>query len=76
MSHPAEFLWYIPNTVKPGHRGDTGVASPSSLETLTGQATALEQHGWTGALIGTGWGGPTPSPWRPPWPRGPPASSR
>ena len=58
MSRPSQFLWYIPNTVKPGHRGDTGVASPSSLETLTSQATALEQHGWTGALIGTGWGRP------------------
>ncbi|GAB4064204.1 LLM class flavin-dependent oxidoreductase [Ancylobacter sonchi] len=58
MSQPTEFLWYIPNQDKPGHRGDSTVAGHNSLETLTGHARALEQHGWTGALIGTGWGRP------------------
>ncbi|AHH17862.1 LLM class flavin-dependent oxidoreductase [Nocardia nova] len=54
----AEFLWYIPNQVTPGHRGDTVVADHNSLDTLAGQAAALEEHGWKGALIGTGWGRP------------------
>lgn len=58
MSGPSEFLWYIPNTVAPGHRGDTAAANPSSLETLTEQAKALEDHGWRGALLGAGWGRP------------------
>jgi alkanesulfonate monooxygenase len=53
-----EFLWYIPNTTEPGHRGDTPTADHHSLATLTAQAEALERHGWTGALIGTGWGRP------------------
>ncbi|GIH07709.1 alkanesulfonate monooxygenase [Rhizocola hellebori] len=53
-----EFLWYIPNQVQPGHRGDDAVANHNSLQTLTGQAKALEDHGWGGALIGTGWGRP------------------
>ncbi|MEV6154504.1 LLM class flavin-dependent oxidoreductase [Nonomuraea sp. NPDC052129] len=52
------FLWYIPNQGRPGHRGDDVVANHNSLETLTGQAKALEKHGWGGALIGTGWGRP------------------
>ncbi|NUS93770.1 MAG: LLM class flavin-dependent oxidoreductase [Nocardia sp.] len=54
----AEFLWYIPNQVTPGHRGDAVSADHNSLETLTAQAKALEDHGWQGALIGTGWGRP------------------
>ncbi|MFF5232746.1 LLM class flavin-dependent oxidoreductase [Dactylosporangium sp. NPDC000521] len=54
----AEFLWYIPNEVRPGHRGDDAGAGHNSLETLTGHALALEAHGWGGALIGTGWGRP------------------
>ena len=58
MSNSSEFLWYIPNQVEPGHRGDTTPAQPSSLETLTSHAEALEQHGWGGALIGAGWGRP------------------
>lgn len=53
-----EFLWYIPNQVKPGHRGDDIVDGHNSLDTLTRQAQALEAHGWGGALIGTGWGRP------------------
>ncbi|MET7465872.1 LLM class flavin-dependent oxidoreductase [Nonomuraea sp. NPDC005501] len=53
-----QFLWYIPNQAQPGHRGDVVVEDHNSLETLTSQAKALEEHGWGGALIGTGWGRP------------------
>jgi alkanesulfonate monooxygenase len=53
-----EFLWYIPNQVTPGHRGDAVTVDHNSLDTLTTQAKALEEHGWKGALIGTGWGRP------------------
>ena len=58
MSNPSEFLWYIPNDVRPGHRGDSAVENHNSLDTLTSHARALEEHGWKGALIGTGWGRP------------------
>ncbi|MGW0183209.1 LLM class flavin-dependent oxidoreductase, partial [Nocardia sp. NPDC003345] len=54
----AEFLWYIPNQARPGHRGEPVSADHNSLATLTAQAKALEEYGWTGALIGTGWGRP------------------
>ncbi|MDL9945059.1 LLM class flavin-dependent oxidoreductase [Gordonia sp. ABSL11-1] len=54
----SEFLWYIPNQINPGHRGDDTVANHNSLDTLTRQAVAVEDSGWTGALIGTGWGRP------------------
>lgn len=60
-SEPAaetEFLWYIPNQVAPGHRGDTHGEGHNSLATLATHAKALEEHGWKGALIGTGWGRP------------------
>jgi alkanesulfonate monooxygenase len=53
MSH--EFLWYIPNQATAGHRGDTVTAGHNSLDTLTAQARALEDHGWKGALLGAGW---------------------
>src|SRR5471032_2967081 len=56
-SQDAEFLWYIPNQIEPGHRGDSAVES-HSLETLTRHARALEDHGWKGALLGSGWGRP------------------
>lgn len=58
MSSPSEFLWYIPNQVVAGHRGDAPAANHNSLDTLTRQALALERHGWKGALLGTGWGRP------------------
>ena len=58
MTDGLEFLWYIPNDIKPGHRGDAVIAAHDSLETLTSHALALEAHGWRGALIGTGWGRP------------------
>lgn len=54
----SEFLWYIPNEVRPGHRGDAPATDHNSLDTLTGHARALEDNGWTGALLGTGWGRP------------------
>ncbi|MFG1837033.1 LLM class flavin-dependent oxidoreductase [Micromonospora sp. NPDC049175] len=54
----SKFLWYIPNQVEPGHRGDDVVQHHNSLDTLTGHARAIEQHGWAGALIGTGWSRP------------------
>lgn len=53
-----EFLWYIPNQVTPGHRGEPVSADHNSLSTLTAQAEALERHGWKGALLGAGWGRP------------------
>jgi len=53
-----EFLWYIPNTVEPGHRGDDTVAGWGSLDYTVDLALRAEQHGWGGALIGTGWGRP------------------
>jgi alkanesulfonate monooxygenase len=53
-----EFLWYIPNQVTAGHRGEPVAAGHNSLDTLTSQARALEEHGWKGALIGAGWGRP------------------
>ncbi|MGY0406686.1 LLM class flavin-dependent oxidoreductase, partial [Pseudoalteromonas sp. SYSU M81241] len=53
-----EFLWYIPNQVQSGHRGDDMGVGHNSLDTLTAQALALERHGWAGALLGTGWGRP------------------
>ncbi len=58
MSTSPEFLWYIPNDVKAGHRGDTATDDHNGLDTLTAQAKAIERHGWKGALIGTGWGRP------------------
>ena len=53
-----ECLWYIPNQVERGHRGDTAGEGHNSLEALTSHAVALEQHGWKGALLGAGWGRP------------------
>jgi len=58
MGGASEFLWYIPNDTKAGHRGDIASADHNSLATLTSHAKALEQNGWKGALIGTGWGRP------------------
>jgi alkanesulfonate monooxygenase len=53
-----EFLWYIPNTVEPGHRGDDTVVGWGSLDYSVDLALRAERHGWGGALIGTGWGRP------------------
>ena len=54
----SEFLWYIPNTVEPGHRGDDTATGWGSVEYSTALAQAAEDHGWGGALLGTGWGRP------------------
>ena len=54
----ATFLWYIPNTVEPGHRGDDAVEGYGTLEHSVELARTAERHGWAGALIGTGWGRP------------------
>ena len=54
----SEFLWYIPNEVRAGHRGDAAAPDHNSLDTLAAQARALEDNGWKGALLGTGWGRP------------------
>ncbi|MFE4369768.1 LLM class flavin-dependent oxidoreductase [Streptomyces sp. NPDC056835] len=53
-----EYLWYIPNTVEPGHRGDDTKKGWGTLDFSTELARAAEDHGWGGALIGTGWGRP------------------
>lgn len=58
MSSSPEFLWYVPNQISGGHRGDITVEDHNTLDTLTSHARALEDHGWKGALIGTGWGRP------------------
>ena len=50
-----EFLWYIPNQVTAGHRLDDAVEGHNSLDRLTALARLTEDHGWGGALIGTGW---------------------
>src|SRR5262249_51971496 len=52
------FLWYIPNTVEPGHRGDNAVDGYGSLDHAADLARPAEERGWSGALIGTGWGRP------------------
>jgi len=54
----SDFLWYIPNQAVAGHRGDSVSEDHNSLDTLTAQARALEDHGWSGALVGAGWGRP------------------
>jgi alkanesulfonate monooxygenase len=55
-----EFLWYLPNTVEPGHRGDNGTVDDGygSLDYQVDQARRVEDHGWAGALLGTSWGRP------------------
>jgi alkanesulfonate monooxygenase len=53
-----EFLWYIPNTVEAGHRGDDVASGWANLDLATELALTAERHGWEGALIGTGWGRP------------------
>ena len=53
-----EFLWYIPNTVEAGHRGDDDTNQWTSLDVSAELARSAEEHGWGGALIGTGWGRP------------------
>jgi alkanesulfonate monooxygenase len=52
------FLWYIPNTVEAGHRGDDTAEGWGSLEFSARIAAALEENQFDGALIGCGWGRP------------------
>ena len=52
-----EFLWYIPNQATPGHRGDDVVDGPQQPATAD-RPRRPEEHGWGGALLGTGWGRP------------------
>jgi alkanesulfonate monooxygenase len=52
------FLWYIPNTVQAGHRGDDVPTGWADLELSAELARIAEDHGWGGALLGTGWGRP------------------
>ncbi|GGR45866.1 alkanesulfonate monooxygenase [Nocardioides luteus] len=60
VPHAPEFLWYLPNFVEAGHRGDTESAEDGhgTLEHQVGLAEAVEEAGWTGALLGTSWGRP------------------
>ena len=52
-----EFLWYIPNFLQTGHRGDNGAVA-FGLDFSTELALECERHHWSGALLGTGWGRP------------------
>jgi alkanesulfonate monooxygenase len=51
-----EFLWYVPNTVGSGHRGDDTTEGWGSLDFSVSIAETAEAHGFEGALIGSGWG--------------------
>src|SRR6204780_3322254 len=53
-----EFLWYIPNTVEAGIRGDDVASGWADLERSVTLARMTEDHGWGGALFGTSWGRP------------------
>ena len=53
-----ELLCYIPNMLEPGHRGDNTADGWGSLDFSTDLARTAEDHGWGGALLGTGWGRP------------------
>jgi alkanesulfonate monooxygenase len=55
-----EFLWYLANTVEPGHRGDNATVDDGygSLDYQVDLARRVEDHGWAGALLGTSWGRP------------------
>lgn len=50
-----DFLWYLPNTVESGHRGDDTREGWGTLDFSVAIAEAVEQAGFSGALIGTGW---------------------
>lgn len=49
------YLWYVPNQARAGFRGDEPHEDHNSLETLTRHVRAIEDNGWEGSLIGTGW---------------------
>src|SRR6202453_4255615 len=54
----SEFLFYIPNTVETGIRGDDVTGGWADLDLSSQLATLTEEHGWSGALLGTSWGRP------------------
>lgn len=56
----SEFLWYLPNFVETGHRGDTASTEDGygTLDYQVDLARRVEDHGWAGALLGTSWGRP------------------
>lgn len=60
VPHAPEFLWYLPNFVETGHRGDTASTDEGygTLDYQVGLAEAVEDAGWSGALLGTSWGRP------------------
>jgi alkanesulfonate monooxygenase len=58
MEIMGEFLWYIPNTVEAGVRGDDVASGWADLEQSVTLARMTEDHGWGGALFGTSWGRP------------------
>jgi alkanesulfonate monooxygenase len=58
MEFMGEFLWYIPNTVEAGVRGDDVASGWADLEQSVTLARMTEDHGWGGALFGTSWGRP------------------
>jgi alkanesulfonate monooxygenase SsuD/methylene tetrahydromethanopterin reductase-like flavin-dependent oxidoreductase (luciferase family) len=76
VSGEPRFLWYVPNTVEPGHRGDDTVDGWGSLRYSVELARSAERHGWGGALIGTGWGRPDTFTVATPSPRAPRRSDR
>jgi hypothetical protein len=41
-----EFLWYIPNTVEAGHRGDDVATGWADLDQSARLARIVEDHGW------------------------------
>lgn len=53
-----DFHWYVPNVIQPGHRGDTHADGWGTLDYSTAIAHQAEASGWSGALIGAGWGRP------------------
>ncbi|HEY7293542.1 MAG TPA: LLM class flavin-dependent oxidoreductase [Dehalococcoidia bacterium] len=53
---PLEFLWYVPNTLESGHRGDDTAEGWGTLDFSAEIAQTAESHGFDGALIGSGWG--------------------
>jgi alkanesulfonate monooxygenase len=58
MVFVGQLLWYIPNTVEAGHRGDDVTSGWANLSQSAELARIVEDHGWGGALLGTGWGRP------------------
>ena len=58
MAGEIEFLWYIPNEVTSGHRGDDTSEGWGTLDFSAAIAEAAVAHGFSGALIGTGWSRP------------------